>query len=193
MSEQSDTELVFLAIQGDKTAFGQLVCRYQPMAQHIAKRIISNEDLAQELVQEAMLQAYLSLNKLRDPNRFRSWLYGIVLNVCRNYSRRRKIIPFSLETITRDLGTEPLSIDESPPDPQQIAEQQELYAELLKALDALSDKNCLATLLFYQEQLSLQEVADRLNISLGAVKGRLYKSRHQLKKQLLSLRAITHL
>ena len=55
------------------------------MAHHIAKGIINNEDLAQELVQDAMLQAYLSLNKLRDPNCFKSWLYGIVLNVCRNY------------------------------------------------------------------------------------------------------------
>lgn len=184
MSEQSDTELIFLALEGDKTAFGHLVWRYQPMAQHIASRIISNEDLAQELVQDAMLQAYLSLKKLRDPTCFKSWLYGIVLNVCRNYLRRRKAIPFSLEAITRDLGTEPLLIKESSPDPQQIVEQQELYTELLKALDTLSSKNRLATLLFYQEQLSLQQVADRLDISVSAVKGRLYKSRHQLRKQL---------
>ncbi|MGL5076028.1 MAG: sigma-70 family RNA polymerase sigma factor, partial [Waterburya sp.] len=157
------------------------------MAQNIAKRMISNEDLAQELVQDAMLQAYLSLNKLRDPNCFKSWLYGIVVNVCRNYLRRRKIIPFSLETITRDLGTEPLSIEGNSLDPQQIVEQEELYSELTKALDTLSPKNRLATLLFYQEQLSLREVADRLDISVGAVKGRLYKARHQLKKQLLPL------
>ena len=187
MSEQSDTELIFLAVQGNKTAFGKLVLRYQPMAKHAAKRIISNEDLAQELVQDAMLQAYLSLGKLRDPNCFKSWLYGIVLNVCRNHLRRRKVIPFSLETIIRDLGTEPLSIYGSSPDPQQIAEQQELYSQLLESLDILSDKNRQATLLFYQEQLSLREVADRLDISVGAVKGRLYKARHQLRRQLLPL------
>lgn len=187
MSEQNDTKLVFLALQGDKTAFGQLVWRYQPMAHHLAKGIIRNEDLAQELVQDSMLQAYLSLNKLRDPNCFKSWLYGIVLNVCRNYLRRRKVVPFSLETIVVDLGTEPLSIYGSSPDPQQIAEQQELQAELHEAFDTLSDKNRLVTLLFYQEQFSLQEIADRLHISVGAVKGRLHRSRHQLKKQLLPL------
>ena len=190
MSEQSDTELIFLALEGDKTAFGHLVWRYQPMAFHIAKGIISNEDLAQELVQDAMLQAYLSLNKLRAPNCFKSWLYGIVLNVCRNYLRRRKVIPFSLETI-RDFGTESLLIKESSPDPQQVAEQQELYAELLNAVDTLSYKNRQATLLFYREQLSLQQVADRLDISVGAVKGRLYKSRHQLRQRLLPLQSIT--
>ncbi|VEP15856.1 conserved hypothetical protein [Hyella patelloides LEGE 07179] len=150
--------------------------------------MIGNEDLAQELVQEAMLQAYLSLKKLRNPKRFKSWLYGIVLNVCRNDLRRRKIIPFSLETMIGDLGSEPLSIGESSPDPQQIAEQRELHTALLQAIDGLSHRNRLATLLFYQEQLSLQEVADRLNISVGAVKGRLHKARHQLRKQLLPLK-----
>ena len=187
MSEQSDTELIFLALQGDTTAFGQLVWRYQPMAQHIAKRMIGNEDLAQELVQEAMLQAYLSLKTLREPKSFKSWLYSIVVNLCRNDLRRRKVIPFSLETMIEDLGTEPLSIDRNSPDPQQIAEQKEIYTALLKAIDTLSHRNRLAILLFYQEQLSLQEVANRLNISVSAVKGRLHKSRHQLRKQLLPL------
>ena len=185
MSESDDTKLIFLALQGDKTAFSLLVLRYQPMAQQIANRMIGNEDLAQELVQDAMLQAYLSLAKLRDPKCFKSWLYGIVLNVCRNNLRRRRIITFSLEAIIGNLGTEPLSINNKSPDPQQVVEWEEISAALSEAIKTLSDKNRLATLLFYQEQLSLQEVANRLNISVGAVKGRLYKSRHQLRKQLL--------
>lgn len=79
MYEQSDRALISLARQGNKAAFSRLVLRYQPMAKHLAKRAIGNEDLAEELVQDAMLQAYLSLEKLRDPRCFRSWLYGIVL------------------------------------------------------------------------------------------------------------------
>ena len=185
VSDSDDTELIFLTLQGDKTAFSQLVLRYQPMAQQIANRMIGNEDLAQELVQDAMLQAYLSLAKLRNPKCFKSWLYGIVLNVCRNNLRRRRIIPFSLNAMIGDLGTEPLSINDKSPDPQQVVEWREISAALLEAIDALSDKNRLATLLFYREQLSLQEVANRLDISVGAVKGRLHKSRHQLRKQLL--------
>ena len=185
MSDSDDTELIFLTLQGDKTAFSQLVLRYQPMAQQIANRMIGNEDLAQELVQDAMLQAYLSLAKLRNPKCFKSWLYGIVLNVCRNNLRRRRIIPFSFEAMIRDFGTEPVSINDRSLDPQQVAEWEEISAALLEAIDTLSDRNRLATLLFYREQLSLQEVANRLDISVGAVKGRLHKSRHQLRKQLL--------
>ncbi|PSB59350.1 hypothetical protein C7B77_01065 [Chamaesiphon polymorphus CCALA 037] len=103
-------ELVLLARQGDKAAFSRLVLRYQPMAQRIARQAIGNEDLAQELVQEAMLQAYLSLAKLNDPTRFKSWLYGIVLNLCRNQLRRRKVIYFSLETMVENLVDENRSI-----------------------------------------------------------------------------------
>lgn len=72
MSEQSDLELVLLSQQGNKAAFGQLVLRYQPLAQRLAMRVVSDRDLAQELAQEAMLQAYLSLGKLNAPTRFKS-------------------------------------------------------------------------------------------------------------------------
>jgi RNA polymerase sigma factor (sigma-70 family) len=181
----SDLELIVLARQGDKAAFSRLVLRYQPMAQRIATRIVSSEDLAQEIVQDAILQAYLSLEKLHDLNCFKSWLYGIVLNVCRSNLRRSKIIYFSLETMVEDLAAEPLLVAENLPNPQQVVEQRELQTVLQKAIDTLSHKNRLATLLFYYEQLSLQEVADRLNISVGAVKGRLHKARYQLRERLL--------
>ncbi len=187
MFDRSDLELIMLARQGDKAAFSRLVLRYQPMAQRIARQVAGNEDLAQELVQEAMLQAYLSLDKLHEPTRFKSWLYGIVLNLCRNALRRQKGIYLSLETMVESLVDEYRSIDGSLLDPQLVAEREELHAALLDAVATLSDKNRVATLLFYHEQLSLQEVADRLNISIGAVKGRLYKARHQLRSILSPL------
>ncbi|MGB3293982.1 MAG: sigma-70 family RNA polymerase sigma factor [Phormidesmis sp.] len=182
--EQSDSELIHLTRCGNKAAFGQLVLRYQPMAQRLAVRVAGREDLAQELVQESMLQAYLSLEKLNDPTRFKSWLYGIVLNVSRNYWRRQKVVIFSLEAMIGSSVDRSKLLTDSSLDPQQAAEQEEIHAELRKAVDALSDKNRIAMLLFYDEQLSLREVASRLNISVNAVKGRLHKARHQLKAQL---------
>ncbi len=65
-----------------------------------------------------------------------------------------------------------------------MAEQEEFHTALLEAVDTLSPKNRSVILLFYYEQFSLQEVANRLNISVSAVKGRLHKSRHQLREQL---------
>ncbi len=187
MSEQSDQELVSRSRQGNKAAFSQLVLRYQPMVLRLATRVVGDRDVAQELVQEAMLQAYLALAKLHDPTRFKNWLYGIVLNLCRNDLRRRKLVCFSLEAMRGDLVDAPLAIADSALEPQSVAEQAEIHHAVFDAVDGLSPKNRSATLLFYHEQFTLQEVADRLDISVSAVKGRLHKSRHQLREQLSPL------
>jgi len=75
---------------------------------------------------------------------------------------------------------EPLPIAGSSPDPQLVAEQEELHTALLETINTLSPKNRSAILLFYHEQFSLQQVANRLNISVGAVKV-VYTNRHQLR------------
>jgi len=103
VEERADIELVALARGGDKDAFGLLAERYQPLARRFAMRLVTNAVLAQDLAQEAMLQAYLSLNHLRDPARFRAWLCGIVSNVCRSHIRDRRVDFFSLEAMAGGL------------------------------------------------------------------------------------------
>jgi len=107
------------------------------MAQRLATRVIGNWIWLKSL-QDAMLQAYLSLEKLNDPTRFKSWLYGIVLNICRNDLRRRKVICFSLEEMVGNLVDEPLPIAGSSPDPQLVAEQED--TALLETINTLSPK-----------------------------------------------------
>jgi len=81
MEERTDASLVALARCGDKQAFGELIERYQAMAHILTMRLVGNVDIAREMAQEAMLQAYLSLDHLRVDTRFKGWFYGIVLNV----------------------------------------------------------------------------------------------------------------
>ncbi len=187
--KRADAELVALARSGDKDAFGLLIQRYQYIARYLAIRIVSNEDIALELVQEAMLQAYLSLDHLRDDGRFRSWLYGIVLNVCKSYIRDQKINAFSLEALMGGLRSDTVGFWEAARDPQEIAEERELHRKVLEAMQLLSPQNRAATLLFYYEQLSLQEIAAILGVSVVAVKGRLHKARKQLRERLLPMYA----
>lgn len=185
VKDRTDAELVALARQSDKAAFGKLIERYQPMALRIAIGMVANEDTAQDLVQEAMLQAYLCLDRLQDSARFQNWLYGIVLNVCRSHIRDAKAVFFSLEAITGGLKFDAIGFTGVTPDPVTVAEEQEIYSLVLEAVNTLSPKNRSATLLFYQEQLSQQEIAVLLGISVAAVKGRLHKSRLQIRAQLL--------
>src|SRR5438046_10057050 len=101
MEQITDAELVDKVREGDKEAFGQLVERYQQMVGHIARKMIADEWIAHELAQEAILQAYLSLDHLRDASRFKSWLYGITLNIYRSYLHDQKMDLFLLENIMR--------------------------------------------------------------------------------------------
>jgi RNA polymerase sigma factor (sigma-70 family) len=187
MTNTTDSELVALARSGDKNAFGQLIERYQQMVKRIALGMIADEEIARELAQEARLQAYLSLDHLRDNTRFKSWLYGIVLNVCRGYLRDQKADMFSLEAITGGMYREIEFFPSDVIDPEEIAEQRELHQVVLNAIEHLSPKDRVATLLFYYEQLSLREIAAILNVSVSAVKGRLFRAREQLREHLLPL------
>jgi RNA polymerase sigma factor (sigma-70 family) len=189
MTNTTDSELVALARSGDKNAFGQLIERYQQMVKRIALGMIADEEIARELAQEAILQVYLSLDHLRDNTRFKSWLYGIVLNVCRGYLRDQKADLYSLEAIAGGMYREIEFFPSDMIDPEEIVEQRELHQVVLNAIDHLSPKDRVATLLFYYEQLSLREIAAILGVTVSAVKGRLFRAREQLRERLLPVYA----
>ena len=184
MKELSDGQLAALAQAGDKEAFGELVERCQSGARRIALRMLANEDIAHEIVQEALLEAYLSLSRLRQLERFKSWLYGIVLNLCRNYLReqKRRVAPFEarLDEEVIDL----LQAGDAPPGLQEIAEERELHRLVLAAIQDLSPKDRRTVLLFYFEFLSIQEIAALSGVSTGAVKVRLHRARGKLRQRL---------
>jgi DNA-directed RNA polymerase specialized sigma24 family protein len=83
-----DGDLVRLARDGDPAAFRLLVERHLPMARARAARLCPRPDDADDAVQDAFLQAFIALDRLRDPDRFAGWLGGIVANVCRAQRRR---------------------------------------------------------------------------------------------------------
>jgi RNA polymerase sigma factor (sigma-70 family) len=183
MDDRTDRELVESARAGDKEAFGLLAGRCQGLAWRIAGRMVSNEDTIREIVQEALLEAYLSLNRLRDAGRFKSWLVGIVLNLCRSYVRQQKRRGGPDERIESDSFAL-LRQNADTPDPQKVAEERELHRLVLSAIEELQPAHREAALLFYYEYLSVQEIAVICGISVGAVKVRLHRARSQLRTQL---------
>lgn len=178
---QSEVALVLAAQAGDKAAFGHLVERYETIAWRLAVRMVGSRETAHELTQEAMLQAYLSLAHLKDVHAFGSWLYGIVLNVCRNHRRNQNVAVLSLEAMLGGLHFDALPFAGGEPAPHEVAELRELHACVLAAVDSLAPTYRKVTLLFYYDQLSLREIAALLRISVNAVKVRLHRSRAQLR------------
>lgn len=182
--EKTDAELVALARGGQREAFGALVERYEAMVRHLAASMVANEEVARELAQEAILAAYLSLPQLREVARFRSWLYGIALNVCRGYLRESRSDPCSLEALMGGMRCDSTVFSAGTIDPQRTAEERELQRAVLSAVRQLPTKERAATLLFYYEQLSMEEIARASGASVNAVKGRLHRARQHLRVRL---------
>ena len=90
-AELSDGDLVRLARDGDPVAFRLLVERHQPAIRARARRLCPNPSDVDDTVQESFLQAFIALDRLREPDRFAGWLAGIVLNVCRSLYRREQL------------------------------------------------------------------------------------------------------
>jgi len=175
---------VILSRQGDTEAFGCLIERYQVLARRIALRMVMAEDAAQDLVQEAMLQAYLSLKDLRNAESFRSWLYGIVLNVSKGYLREEKRRSRFSEALNDDQPEGPWNSSGAPQDPQQIAIERELHYLVLSAIEELPEASREAARLYYYESLTLHEIAAISGAAPGAIKVRLHRARKYLREKL---------
>ena len=184
-SEADDRDLVYRARSGDGRAFGRLIERYQSAAKSIAIRMVANEDVALDLVHDSVVRALLSLDNLRDPGAFRSWLLGIVINVCRGYFRDRETGFLSLENLPDAPGMDAFGSDPNFADPEELAEEGDLHTLLLDAVNGLSPSLRQAVLLFYYRRLSVQEIAAMAGVSVGVIKVRLHRARKRLRTHLL--------
>ncbi len=120
--------------------------------------MVGDADLAQEIVQETLLQAYLGLSTLREPAHFAAWLIGIAQNVCRTHLRARR----RLRLGDANVDEVDWAAVDAVADPVAQLERQEEIHLIQQAIAALSPKNQAATWLYYIEAMSVEEVAQSL-------------------------------
>ena len=157
--------LVRAAQDGDKEAFGQVVRRFQDMAYASAYATVGDAGLAQDIAQEAFLDAYLNLSKLRDPAAFPGWFRRIVLGHSHRQQRSQPVTTVPLE----DAG----SLYTHLPDPALTLEETRLRQEVHSAIQRLPQSQRLVTVLFYIGGYSQQEIAAYLELPpVGAIKTR---------------------
>jgi len=176
----TDAELMRRAKLGDRTAFAELVRRYQPALRRVACSRLVAAEVAEDVVQETFLAAYKSRHTYDERFGFRTWLWTILLNQCRRYAGREARAPrvLSLHPASADAETVPQS--EEPIDAQCTREEgpfaallaQERRALLESSLAALSDVQADALRLRFFGGLKFQEIADAMQCSLGTAKNR---------------------
>src|ERR1700687_6409343 len=89
MDSDDDANLVARVLGGNRSAFGILIDRHRAGALAFARRLVSRAN-AEDVVQDALISAFLAMGTLRAPERFKSWLLGIVINLCRKRLRLRR-------------------------------------------------------------------------------------------------------
>jgi RNA polymerase sigma factor (sigma-70 family) len=170
-ADVSDGDLVRLARGGDPVAFRLLVERHQAMAQARARQLGPGPGDVDDIVQESFLQAFLALDRLRDPDRFAGWLAGIVFNVCRSLHRRA---PVTLLADWPEL-LHPTSADGLP-----SAEDLDRADALRAAVAGLPAGQRRAVTLHYYADVPASQVAE----APGAARASLHKARLRLRAYL---------
>jgi len=185
-SQTSDTQLAELVKQardGNRLAFDQLIDRYQgDIHRMIYYRIRARMD-AEDLTQDVFIRAYRSISRLREPQRFRGWLYTIAVNRVNDYLRKKRV-----RSIFKS-SDEGLDIQ---PDADQLREQPEALEQVLKEdfwrqveriAKKLSKMEREVFMLRFLDSLNINEIAQILKKSESTVKTHLYRALAKFKKE----------
>jgi RNA polymerase sigma-70 factor (ECF subfamily) len=175
-----ELELIETALGGDSEAFGQLVRRYQDRLYNAVVHIVGCRSEAEDVVQDAFVQAFVKLSSFKHNSKFYTWLYRIAINVSISHRRRRKI-ELSVEQARQATGLEPLDESASPSEPLELAERSE---KLQQALQLLTVEHRTIIVLRHMDEFAYEEMAEILDISVGTVRSRLHRARAQLLEHL---------
>ena len=172
-------ELAAAARAGDIEAYGALIQRFQPMAHTVAYRRLGDHHLAQDLVQEAAIEAFLCLPQLREPAAFPGWFRQIVWRQCTRVLRQSRADCLSLDAGSAEsLGLVAQST------PEEVALRDEIWTQVRWAVAALPRHERLVAALFYGGGYSYREVSASLGLPITTVKKRLHSARHKLRGRL---------
>lgn len=168
-----DMEIVQRVLTGDTEAFGVLVHRYSGKVYGLAFGMLHDAERAEDVAQETFLRAYEHLDSFRGASAFATWLYRIAYNRAAEYCRRRQR-PFGrLDERCRAVADEEVSAERYDP---------ETVVRMRHALLRLPPDDRALVTLFYEEECTVAEIAQMMNLSQANVKVRLYRIRRRLRQ-----------
>ena len=177
-TKETETDLVEQARQGDRHAYGELVCRYYPGVVQVAYRLCGDSGLAQDMAQETFLRAWIKFQSFHPQSSLRNWFYRIGVNATLDVLRRRSEVTLDDETIQM--------IADQADSPETTLIKKEQVTFLQKALQSLPEAARSVLVLREYSQLSYQEIASVLGVPVGTVMSRLNYARNRLSEILKS-------
>jgi RNA polymerase sigma-70 factor (ECF subfamily) len=169
MTAEDEDGLVQRSLEGDREAFGKLVCAYQHVLFNIALRMVGDREDARDITQSAFLKAWRKLDTFDRQHRFFSWMCRIVINEALNdIHRRRRLEPLHDTMVAPDRR------------PDEDAEADELEGFVQEGLMKLSPEHRQVVILRHFLHLSHREIGEALHLPEKTVKSRLHDGRQHL-------------
>lgn len=147
---------------------------------NLALRLTGNREEALDASQEAFLRAFRHLMAYAGRSSFKTWLYAIVINACRDHGRRAGRLPALIGLDVTAAGPESDDRTSTGDSPEEALLRRELHRELAGAITRLADPYRTVIVLMYVNDLSVKEISKVLAIPVTVVKNRLFRARRQL-------------
>jgi RNA polymerase sigma-70 factor, ECF subfamily len=189
LEQEREAALIAAILGGEREKFHDLIRPYERQVYLTALALIKNETEAEDIAQEAILRAYRKLASFRGDAKFSTWLTAITLNEARTRLRAEKRAQFdSLDDRDTTSGDyTPAALTDWREVPSQALEREEIRALMQQAVAELPDAFRQVVVLRDMEELSVNETAEALGISIPLVKVRLHRARLLLQKKLAPL------
>jgi RNA polymerase sigma-70 factor (ECF subfamily) len=181
--DAEDVRLMRLVAGGDITAFEQLVERHQALVGGTVARMLGSNSDVEDIAQQVFIRVWKSANRYVARAKFTTWLLKITRNLVFNEMRRAKRHPHLPVQIEPEAEEIPLK-DEATATPDATLLQAELQAAIEKAIGLLPETQRMALVLRRYDELSYEEIAKVLDLSVPAVKSLLFRARTELRERL---------
>jgi RNA polymerase sigma-70 factor (ECF subfamily) len=181
--KEKDENLVQKTLKGDNRAFTELVGRYYRLFISVAMGYTHELDLAEDMVQEGLVEMHRSLPNLREHAKFAAWGETIVRRKCLIYLGKVKTEAKALQEFGREENRV-RELDEASQHQETLGPEDEKRIKIIKAVSGLPVKYREVSVLFYFDQLNAVEIAERLKITPELVQVRLFRARKMLKERL---------
>lgn len=173
----NDSEAI-VPMKSNEVLLNELMDQYGDELKRIAFLYVNDVNQCEDIIQEVFISCYNNLNQFKNDSTYKTWLYRITINKCKDYLRKWSFRNIIYRPVMQAINRDPVE------SPQQIYEKSFESHEIINSLSNLSAKYKEVLILFYYQEMTLKEISEITHTKVNTVKSRLTRGRKLLKEEL---------